>query len=47
MVNQSAQTLDVYKSVHVQTASNDVGCNTMSEKGTNTNMQLVFGQRGH
>lgn len=42
MVNRSVQTLDVYKSVQVQTTSCDVGCNTMSEKGTNTNQPVSF-----
>lgn len=42
MATRSVQTLDVYKSVQVQTTSCDVGCNTMSEKGTNTNQPLSF-----
>lgn len=37
MSSRSAQTLDAYKSIQVQTAPRDVGCNTMREKGTNTN----------
>lgn len=41
MATQSAQTLDVYKSVQVQTtASIDVCTNTLSEKATNTNQQI-------
>lgn len=36
MSTQSAQTIDAYRSILVQTAPRDVGCNTMSEKGTNT-----------
>lgn len=37
VTTRSAQTLDVYKSVQVQTKLCDVGSNTMSEKATNTN----------
>lgn len=40
-VASSAQTIDVYKSVQVQTKLCDVGSNTMSEKATNTD-QSVF-----
>jgi len=37
---RSAQTIDVYKSVQVQTKLCDVGSNTMSEKATNTNQSV-------
>lgn len=41
MATQSAQTLDVYKSVQVQTTvSIDVSTNTLSEKATNTKQQM-------
>jgi len=36
VATQSVQTIDVYKSVQVQTKLCDVGSNTMSEKATNT-----------
>jgi len=40
VATQSAQTVDVYKSVHVQTRLCDVGSNTTSEKATNTNQSV-------
>lgn len=40
VATQSAQTIDVYKSVQVQTKLCDVGSNTMSEKATNTNQSV-------
>uniref|UniRef100_A0A2S2NHY0 Uncharacterized protein n=1 Tax=Schizaphis graminum TaxID=13262 RepID=A0A2S2NHY0_SCHGA len=40
VATQSTQTVDVYKSVQVQTKICNVGSNTMSEKATNTN-QLI------
>jgi len=39
---RSAQTMDVYKSVQVQTKLCDVGSNTMSEKATNTNQSVSY-----
>lgn len=42
MATRSVQTLDVYKSVQVQTMSWNVGCNTMSEKGTNTDQSVSY-----
>jgi len=41
VTTQSAQTIDVYKSVQVQTKLCDVGSNTMSEKATNTNQSVA------
>lgn len=41
-ITRSAQTQDVYKTVHIQTDSCDVGSNTMSEKGTNTTQSLTY-----
>lgn len=41
VATRSAQTLDVYKSVQVQTKLSDVGSNTMSEKATNTNESVL------
>jgi len=40
VATRSAQTVDVYKSVQVQTKLCDVGSNTMSEKATNTNQSV-------
>jgi len=42
VATQSAQTIDVYKSVQVQTKLCDVGSNTMSEKATNTNQSVSY-----
>jgi len=42
VATQSAQTIDVYKSVQVQTKLCDVGSNTMSEKATNTNQSVCI-----
>lgn len=41
-ITRSVQTLDVYKTAQIQTDSCDVGCNTMSEKGTNTIESLTY-----
>lgn len=42
MATRSAQTIDVYKSIQVQTTSWNVGCNTTSEKGTNTDQPVSY-----
>lgn len=42
VATRSAQTIDVYKSVQVQTKLCDVGSNTMSEKATNTNQSVSY-----
>lgn len=40
VATRSAQTVDVYKSVQVQTKLCDASSNTMSEKATNTNQSV-------